>query len=756
MMISNVSRGRWGSARDQSLTGLLALALVWVVGGVPLRGQSTTAPAAGDKHECLSAKYAAVVAAAKEAARKEADDAKDARAPAPGTTTADYESEAEEADRIVKAWTREHQKKAAIVTNAQEKIAALQKQLTSTPEQREQSVKAARKDLNDAREKSEAADALNAAYAKDPEVISATEKVNTQQTALSTAVSAYMPPETKNEDVLTRINDVSFRSLDPSTVKGAGVTDEFVKMTQKLLAYKNFNTPDGRQYRTKVEEAVVAMRALRVDGNPYDDIRKNAPLLIKEIEKARAAVDSANQAVSAAQQAVTDRKLAMITPGKGEKKEDILALANDPAAVKSNVKKLEQELKDLESASKSDEKARAQLNEEQKRLSTAQQDVKTALDRISGSNVDLAQKKARLKQIQEYDKIHHPLEVARKNADDAVIAIKGQLDKQKEDLAKSKKDFDDIDKDLADFDARKKGKVAEIRTQAQGAPAEKATARQRYDKLITVVKAKNDDSTGKLKAVQGLLEPHRQCYSDLDDVLNRITVRLTTLASADADLDDLGKLLAVAVAITAPADGTKSKQADITITGTVTDAQVSQVTISIGGKSVTAAVKGGQFSASATLAQGQNVIEASVGSSRSNPITVTLGDASPWDGLWRGTIRGVSVHDGVRKTSEHAGDMQVAQNGDTITLKTGKNNLQLKIDPDSPNSASKVEIQTFAATDTSREGRSKRTMTATLRDGQIHMKVVFEMNSYTRPNAQASWREMQDTGESNGQFERVK
>ncbi len=528
-------------------------------------------------------------------------------------------------------------------------------------------------------------------------------------------------------------------------------------MTRKLLEYRNFNTAQGKLYRDNVDKALVAMNALRVDGNPFDDIRKNAPLLIQEIEKARASVDKANRDVSEAQQKITDRKKEMIQPTKKQGDKDaILAVAGDKDALQAKIAKLNKSIDDLNSGAQVTTNIQKRIAEEKQWLAMDEERLEKAKQKIKPAEVDREKANARLKEIQAYEAIHHPLEVARKLADEAVIGLKGQLGKQKEDIASSKKDFDDIEKDLADFDARKKEQIAEIRTQAQAGAAEKATARQRYEKLVATVKAKNDESIPKLQAVSGLLEPHGKCYADLEDVLKRIKARLTALAAADPDLDQLGKMFAIAIAITAPPDGSKSQKPDITITGTVIDPAVTEVTLNIGGKQVLAAVKGGQFSAAATLAQGQNVIQASVGSSQSNPVTVTLGDASPWDGTWRGTIRGVSISDGVRKNHESNGEMQVSQSGNIVTLKTGKNNLKLTIDPDSPNNASLIDIQTLNTTPTTRDGRSKRTTTATLRDGHIHLKVVFEMIFYVRSDPQSPWKEKESKGESNGDFERVK
>nr|MBA2707826.1 hypothetical protein [Gemmatimonadaceae bacterium] len=72
--------------------------------------------------------------------------------------------------------------------------------------------------------------------------------------------------------------------------------------------------------------------------------------------------------------------------------------------------------------------------------------------------------------------------------------------------------------------------------------------------------------------------------------------------------------------ITAPADGFKSKKADVAVTGTVSDATAKEVTLTIGGNDSKVAVTDRQFSTTATLAQGDNLIQASVGSSESNAL----------------------------------------------------------------------------------------------------------------------------------------
>jgi len=211
--------------------------------------------------------------------------------------------------------------------------------------------------------------------------------------------------------------------------------------------------------------------------------------------------------------------------------------------------------------------------------------------------------------------------------------------------------------------------------------------------------------------------------------------------------------------LTSPADGAKVKQADLTVTGTVTGGDASEVMLSVGGTSVPVSVQDKQFSTKVTLSPGETVLQASAGGKQSNTVTVTFGaPRSAWDGVWHGRLHLVARNDKGQQIKDEDGDLTITQKDDTITIQSAKGGaLHLKLDPANPNVATFTDIGPTPTTATpTSHGTHKKIITATLRDGHLTLTTLFELNSFHRVTEKDPWEEINTRGDGNGEYERGK
>ena len=78
------------------------------------------------------------------------------------------------------------------------------------------------------------------------------------------------------------------------------------------------------------------------------------------------------------------------------------------------------------------------------------------------------------------------------------------------------------------------------------------------------------------------------------------------------------------IAIMAPSNGTKVQEADVVVTGTLSDQEVPQVVINFNGKPITVSPRDKQFSATVTLQKGENVFFAEAEQTSSESIKISL------------------------------------------------------------------------------------------------------------------------------------